>query len=95
METPLTGDMRAIAKHVNVFITLPRPLSFNFLGAFELELRGVGFIPQAEVLAPHGVRGLHWKPTGRAVLSGGGRRAALRCGTPVMPLGPTSSPCTA
>ncbi|WNG48138.1 hypothetical protein F0U60_31355 [Archangium minus] len=49
VETPLTGDTRVIAKHVRFLIELPRPLSFNFLGAFELELRGIGFVPQADV----------------------------------------------
>jgi hypothetical protein len=49
VETPLTGDARVIAKHVKFLIELPRPLSFNFLGAFELELRGIGFVPRAEV----------------------------------------------
>src|SRR6185436_5583837 len=49
VDCPLTGDARVISKHISFLIELPKPLSFNFLGAFEMELRGVGFIPQADV----------------------------------------------
>jgi hypothetical protein len=54
VDCPLTGDASVIAKHVQFLIDLPRPLSFNFLGAFELELRGIGFVPQAEVFGGDG-----------------------------------------
>jgi hypothetical protein len=49
VECPLTGDARVLSKHVSFLVELPKPLSFNFLGAFEMELRGIGFVPQAEV----------------------------------------------
>lgn len=49
VECPLTGDTRVLAKHIKFLIDLPKPRSFNFLGAFEMELRGIGFVPQAEV----------------------------------------------
>jgi hypothetical protein len=47
VECPLTGDARVIGKHVKFVIELPKPKSFNFLGCFEMELRAIGFIPQA------------------------------------------------
>ncbi|MBD2074922.1 hypothetical protein H6F86_13655 [Phormidium sp. FACHB-592] len=47
VECPLTGDARVISKHVKFLIELPKPKSFNFLGCFEMELRAIGFIPQA------------------------------------------------
>ena len=49
VKAPLTGDASVIARHVDFLITLPRPISFNFFGCFEMELRSVGFRPQAEV----------------------------------------------
>lgn len=49
IECPLTGDASVIAKHVQFLIELPKPLSFSFLKCFEFELRGFGFLPQAEV----------------------------------------------
>src|ERR1035437_1637793 len=49
MECPLAGDVRVIAKHVEFLIELPRKVSFNFLGCFEMEVRGIGFVPQAEM----------------------------------------------
>ncbi|WP_164000171.1 hypothetical protein [Pyxidicoccus caerfyrddinensis] len=54
VECPLTGDARVISKHVRFLIELPKPLSFSFLGCFELELRGIGFIPQADVFGGDG-----------------------------------------
>lgn len=48
VECPLTGDASVIAKHVQFLIELPQPLSFSFLGCFEMELRGIGFIPAFE-----------------------------------------------
>lgn len=47
IECPLTGDMSVLAKHIQFNIELPRPISFSFLGAFQMEIRGFGFIPQA------------------------------------------------
>ncbi|MCB8980785.1 MAG: hypothetical protein H6657_25525 [Ardenticatenaceae bacterium] len=49
VECPLTGDMSVIGQHVNFLVAFPKPVSFNFLGAFELELRAIGFFPQAAV----------------------------------------------
>lgn len=49
VDCPLTGDASVLAKHVQFLIELPRPKSFSFLGAFEMELRAIGFVPQAEV----------------------------------------------
>lgn len=49
IECPLTGDMSVLAKHISFNIELPKPISFKFLGAFEMEIRGIGFLPQAEV----------------------------------------------
>lgn len=49
IECPLTGDASVIAKHVKFLATLPKPVSFDFLGCFEMELRAIGFVPQAEV----------------------------------------------
>lgn len=49
VDAPLTGDMSVIARHISFLITLPKPKSFSFLGAFSMELRGIGFVPQAEV----------------------------------------------
>jgi hypothetical protein len=48
VECPLTGDMSVIAQHVNFLVEMPTPKSFNFLGCFEMELRGIGFLPQAK-----------------------------------------------
>lgn len=48
VECPLTGDASVIGKHVQFLIELPKPLSFSFLGCFEMELRGIGFLPQFE-----------------------------------------------
>jgi hypothetical protein len=49
VEAPLTGDISVIGKHVKFLVELPKPVSFSFLGCFEMELRGIGFEPQAEV----------------------------------------------
>jgi hypothetical protein len=48
VECPLTGDARVLARHVRFLIELPKPKSFGFLGAFEMELRAIGFIPSAD-----------------------------------------------
>ncbi|MAT42822.1 MAG: hypothetical protein CL609_10800 [Anaerolineaceae bacterium] len=46
IECPLTGDASVIGKHVRFLIEMPKPISFPFLGAFEMELRAIGFVPQ-------------------------------------------------
>ncbi|MEZ5300938.1 MAG: hypothetical protein R3F11_09840 [Verrucomicrobiales bacterium] len=48
-ECPLTGDASTIAKHVSFLIELPKPISFPLLGAYEYELRAIGFLPNFEV----------------------------------------------
>ncbi|MFB4295034.1 hypothetical protein [Actinomadura sp. NTSP31] len=48
VQCPLTGDAKVIAKHVKFLVELPKPVTFNFLGCFEMELRAVGFVPQCE-----------------------------------------------
>lgn len=54
IEAPLTGDVSVIGKHVKFLVELPKPVAFNFLGCFEMELRGIGFEPQAEVFGGDG-----------------------------------------
>jgi hypothetical protein len=49
VKAPLTGDVSVIGKYVDFLITLPRPISFSFLSCFEMEVRSIGFRPQAEV----------------------------------------------
>jgi hypothetical protein len=46
VDCPLTGDASVIAKHVQFLVELPKPVSFPFLGAYEFELRAIGFLPQ-------------------------------------------------
>ncbi|HEX6183215.1 MAG TPA: hypothetical protein VFZ44_04830 [Pyrinomonadaceae bacterium] len=48
IECPLTGDASAIKRHVKFLIDLPKKKTFDFLGCFKMELRGIGFVPQAE-----------------------------------------------
>ncbi len=48
IECPLTGDASVLFKHIKFEVELPKKVSFNFLGCFEMELRGIGFIPQAD-----------------------------------------------
>lgn len=48
VDCPLTGDASVIAKHISFLIELPKPISFPFLGAYEFELRAIGFLPQFE-----------------------------------------------
>jgi hypothetical protein len=48
VEAPLSGDVKVLAKHVRFLVELPKPKSFSFLGAFEMELRGIGFVPSAQ-----------------------------------------------
>ena len=47
MECPLTGDARVISKHVQFLIEMPRKMTFSILGCFEMEVRAIGFVPQA------------------------------------------------
>ena len=49
VDCPLAGDTRVLAKHISFFVELPKPISFPFLASFEMELRGIGFVPQADV----------------------------------------------
>jgi hypothetical protein len=48
IECPLTGDASVIAKHVKLVVEFPKPISFNFLAAYEMELKAIGFIPSFE-----------------------------------------------
>jgi len=48
VDAPLTGDVSVLAKHIKFLVELPKPLTFSFLGAFEMELRGIGFVPSAK-----------------------------------------------
>jgi hypothetical protein len=54
VQCPLTGDARVIAKHVKFLMELPKPVSFSFLGCFEMELRAIGFVPQCEFFGGDG-----------------------------------------
>ncbi|MEL4897672.1 hypothetical protein [Crocosphaera sp. Alani8] len=54
VECPLTGDASIISQHVKFLIELPSKKSFNVLGCFEMELRAIGFLPQAEVFGGDG-----------------------------------------
>jgi hypothetical protein len=47
LECPLAGDTSVLGKYINFLIPLPKLKTFNFLGCFEMELRGFGFVPQA------------------------------------------------
>ena len=49
VKAPLTGDTSVLINHVDFLITLPRPISFSFLSCFEMEVRSIGFRPQAKV----------------------------------------------
>ncbi|OQY36278.1 MAG: hypothetical protein B6I38_00020 [Anaerolineaceae bacterium 4572_5.1] len=49
VKCPLAGDVTVLAKHIKFLIELPKPISFNFLGCFEMEIRAFGFLPQADV----------------------------------------------
>jgi hypothetical protein len=46
VDCPLTGNARVIAKHVRFLIELPKPITFNLMGCFKMELRAIGFVPQ-------------------------------------------------
>lgn len=48
-ECPLTSDVSVLAKHISFLVELPKPVTFPLLGAYEYELRAIGFIPQFEV----------------------------------------------
>src|SRR5262249_55335283 len=47
----LTGDASVIAKHVQFHIALPTKKTFPVLGCFQMELRGISFVPQATVFS--------------------------------------------
>jgi hypothetical protein len=48
VDCPLTGDASVIAQHIEFLVDLPKPLTFSLLGAFDFELRAIGFQPQCE-----------------------------------------------
>ncbi len=48
IDCPLTKDVSVLKKHVKFLIELPEKKVFPFLGCFEFELRGIGFVPSAE-----------------------------------------------
>ena len=54
VDCPLTGDVSVLKDHVNFLIELPKPVTFSFLGCFSMEIRGVGFMPQADVFQGDG-----------------------------------------
>jgi hypothetical protein len=58
IECPVTGDARILAKHVRFEVELSKPRSFDFLGAFSMELRAIGFLPQADVFDGDGAMSL-------------------------------------
>ena len=43
VETPLTGDASTLAKHIKFRVELPKKVSFDFMGCFKMELRGIAF----------------------------------------------------
>ncbi len=47
MECPLTEDVSVLSKHIKFLVEMPRKPSFEFLGCFKMEIRGIGFIPSA------------------------------------------------
>lgn len=51
LDCPLTGDARVISKHIKFLVEMPKKMSFDFLGCFKMELRGIGFVPQARVFS--------------------------------------------
>ena len=62
VECPLTGDARVISQHVKFLIEMPRKKSFNVFGCFEMELRAIGFVPQAEFFGGDGaIQLLTWQ----------------------------------
>lgn len=48
LNCPLTSDWSVLKKHVKFTVTLPTVKKFKFLGCFEFELRGIGFLPAAD-----------------------------------------------
>ncbi len=49
IDAPLTGDVSVLKDHIKFLVELPKPKTFKFLGCFEMELRGIGFVPSADV----------------------------------------------
>lgn len=47
LECPLTSDVSVLSKHVKFLVEMPKKATFDFLGCFKMELRGIGFVPQA------------------------------------------------
>ncbi len=52
VDCPLTGNMRVIAQHIKFLVELPKKQTFDLLGCFQMELRGIGFVPQFDKLSP-------------------------------------------
>ena len=65
VDCPLTGNMSVIAKHVKFMVELPRPVKFDLMGCFGMEIRGIGFVPQFDKLPPE-----NGKPPGAMQLAG-------------------------
>ncbi len=51
VETPLTGDASTLAKHIKFRVELPKKVSFDFMGCFKMELRGIAFQPNFDKFA--------------------------------------------
>lgn len=47
LDCPLTDDVSVLSKHVKFLVEMPKKQTFDFLGCFKMELRGIGFVPQA------------------------------------------------
>lgn len=54
VDCPITGDASVIGKHVNFLIPLPKAVKFPVFGCYEMEVRGIGFVPQAKVFGGDG-----------------------------------------
>jgi hypothetical protein len=49
VDCPITGDASVLAEHIDFLVALPKPVDFDFLGCFNMELRAIGFEPQSKV----------------------------------------------
>ncbi|WP_073610814.1 hypothetical protein [Phormidium tenue] len=54
VECPITGNARVLSQYVQFLINLPSPKTFSFLGCFEMEVKAIGFLPQAAVFGDDG-----------------------------------------
>ena len=64
VDCPLTGNMQVIAQHVKFMVELPKKVRFSLLGCFEMEIRGIGFLPQFDKIKDNG------RPTSAMQLAG-------------------------